>query len=40
MTYSSMADVENVHDNLVANETYIGLLGKVDVNMRNIISLK
>ena len=40
VTYSSMADIENVYDNLAANETYSGLLGKVDVNMRNIISLK
>ena len=40
VTYSSMADIENVYDNLAANETYSGLLGKVDVNMRNIISLE
>jgi hypothetical protein len=40
VTYSSMADIENVYDNLAADKTYSGLLGKVDVNMRNIISLK
>ena len=40
VTYSSMADIENVYDNLAANEAYSGLLGRVDVNMRNIISLK
>jgi predicted TIM-barrel enzyme len=40
VTYSSMADIETVYDNLANDETYSGLLGKVDVNMRNIISLK
>jgi len=40
VTYSSMADIENVYDNLADDKTYSGLLGKVEVNMRNIISLK
>jgi hypothetical protein len=35
-----MADIEHVYDNLAADKTYSGLLGKVDVNMRNILSLK
>ena len=40
VTYSSMADIENVYDNLADDKTYSGLIGKVEVNMRNIISLK
>ena len=40
VSYSSMADIENVYDGLANDETYKGLLTKVHVNMRNIIRLR